>query len=104
MGVAIMGNEIVAARSTELFSFNGHYSVPGDNTRHRLLDDAGCFMASALALLRKELEVADSRNVKAVEPELAERLWGVYHLLQMVAGITEAAHKAPQESSLEHVA
>jgi hypothetical protein len=98
-----MGNEIVAARSTELFAFNGHYSVPGDNTRHSLLNDAGCFMASALALLRKELEVADSPRVKAVEPELAERLWGAYHLLQMVAGIVEASHRAPQGSALEHV-
>lgn len=98
-----MGNEAAAARSTELFSFNGHYSVPGDNTRHRLLDDAGCFMASALALLRKELEVADSPRVKAVEPELAERLWGAYHLLQMVAGVVEASHGAPQEPTMEHV-
>lgn len=99
-----MGNEIVAARSTELFSFNGHYSVPGDNTLDLLLSDAGCFMASALALFRTELEAADGPEVQEVAPELPQRLYGIYHLLQMVAGIIEAAHKAPQESTPECVA
>lgn len=99
-----MGNESVAGRSTELLSFNAHYVVPGDNKRDRLLDDAGCFMASALALFRKELEVADSPAVRHIEPELAERLWGVYHLLQMVQGITEATYGRCLECSPEHVA
>jgi len=88
-----MGNETVAIKSTDLLAFNGHYSVPADNTREDLLNDAGCFMASAMAMFRKELEVADRPAINAIEPELAARLWGVYHLLQMVQGITEAAHR-----------
>jgi len=88
-----MGNEIVAARTSELMSFNGHYVVPGDNKRDRLLDDVGCFMGSALALLRKELEIADRPDVSKVAPELAERLWGVYHLLQMAEGAANAANR-----------
>jgi hypothetical protein len=87
-----MGNESVAARTAELLSFNGHYAVPGDNQADRLLDDVGCFMASALAMFRKELEIADRADVKAVEPELAERLWGIYHLLQMAQGAANAAN------------
>jgi hypothetical protein len=87
-----MGNESVAARTAELLSFNGHYAVPGDNQADRLLDDVGCFMASALAMLRKELEIADSPEINAVEPELAARLWGIYHLLQMAQGAANAAN------------
>jgi hypothetical protein len=104
MGVAIMGNEIVAARASELFSFNGHYSVPGDNTLDHLLTDARCIMASALALFRTELEAADGPEVQEVAPELPQRLYGIYHLLQVVEGIIQATDGAPQKSTLEHVA
>jgi len=94
-----MGNEIVAGKATKLLAFNGHYSVPRNNTLSDLLNDAGCFMASAMAQLRKELEVADRPDIKKAEPEMAERLWGVYHLLQMVQGITDAAHHAPHNGA-----
>lgn len=87
-----MGNETVAEKSTELLAFNGHYTVPANNTREDLLNDAGCFMASAMAQLRAELTVADGPEIQAVASELPERLYGVYHLLQMVQGIIEAAH------------
>jgi hypothetical protein len=90
-----MGNEILAARVNKLLSFNGHYVVPSDNKPDRLLDDVACFMGSALALFRNELEVADLPEVKEVAPELAERLWGVYHLLQMAEGAANAANGLP---------
>jgi len=100
-----MGNEALATKAAELFSFNGHYSVPGDNDADDLLNDAGCFLASAIALFHKELAVADSPEVRRIEPELSARLYGVYHLLQMVAGITEvASHRASQQAYKESVA
>jgi hypothetical protein len=42
--------------------------------------------------------------VRHIEPELAARLWGIYHLLQMVQGITEASHGHSLECSPEYVA
>ena len=97
-----MGNEIVAGRSTELLAFNGHYSVPEDNDADRLLDDAGCFMGSAMALLKKELELADTSPLREADNQLAERLWGVYHLLQLVKGTTEAAHSRMSRQGGRH--
>jgi len=35
-----MGNEAVATKAAELFSFNGKYSIPDENSAGTLLDDA----------------------------------------------------------------
>jgi hypothetical protein len=91
-----MGNEIVAARSAKLFSLNGHYSVPEDNSRSGLLDDAHCFSSSALEILRKEIMDFEDEGGNETHPGMAQRLWAVFHLIDLSRGAANAANNKAQ--------
>jgi len=87
-----MGNEAVATKAAELFSFNGKYSIPDQNRPGQLLDDASNFLSSALEIFLGEIEGIDSLSRSAGDLGRAQRLWGAYHLLQMAQGTVDAAN------------
>lgn len=87
-----MGNEIVAARSAELFSFNGKYSVAEGNSPTALLDDASIFLSSAIDIFIVDLENAERLSRSQGDNGLGQRLWGAYHLFQMAKGALDAAN------------
>jgi hypothetical protein len=94
-----MGNESVAALSTELLSFNGHYSVPlSANPASIMLDDAACALSSAMAILKGQVGELEENGGNDRFPEMANSLWGAYHLMQIAYGLANGANcKIPAE-------
>jgi len=78
-----MGNEIVAARSSQMLSpVQGNVVSLGNQAAdHR--SNGQKVMDSALALLRMELERAYAPAMRRADPDLADRLFGIYGLLHM---------------------
>lgn len=93
-----MGNESVAAKVDELFSFNGNYSIPEGNSSTELLNDASIFLSSAIEIFIVDLETAERRCSEQGDNGLGQRLWGAYHLFQMAKGAVDAANNRLQRT------
>jgi hypothetical protein len=78
-----MGNEIVAARSSQKLSLIQGNVVPLATPAADHRSNAQKVMDSALALLRLELERADAPAMRRADPDLVDRLFGIYGLLHM---------------------
>ncbi|MDQ0010529.1 hypothetical protein J2T07_002719 [Luteibacter jiangsuensis] len=87
-----MGNESAVAKVSELFSFNGKYSIPDENRPHQLLNDASNFLSSAIEIFLGEIEGIDCLSRSAGDLGRGQRLWGAYHLFQMAQGTVDAAN------------
>jgi hypothetical protein len=87
-----MGNEAVATKAAELFSFNGKYTIANENSATDLLNDASIFLSSAIEIFIVDLETAERRCREQGDKGLGERLWGAYHLFRMAKGAVDAAN------------
>ncbi|MGN6479890.1 hypothetical protein [Luteibacter sp.] len=87
-----MGNEIVAARSSQILRPIQGNVVPLGSHAADDRSNAQKVMDSALALLRMELERADAPAMRRADPDLVDRLFGIYGLLHMA----DAAHNRQQ--------
>lgn len=87
----------------ELFSFNGTYVIHDDTSANDLLNDAVCWIDSAMEIVN---EMAAGLTDKGSDIHASPRsagmvLWGAYHLLQMVDGAVRQAHLAIAPNKLE---